>query len=217
MTYKEQIDDAEAEFNNKREKLLLIEKEDIDTLTSKLMLLFAGIYGLSYYEQNRRKAEAKKIIFGYHKKMVDDYLDEYKIGKTEKILGYTVDEMLYSINNTGYKNILSDIKNKKFDLEKTIDYFEYSGKRRTVKETLNGYIYEQSKNNETSIYGWISVAVLDKRTSNICRELDGKFYSAEDYKLRENIPNRPPRHFRCRSIIVKVNNREEVDKILTLN
>ncbi len=55
---------------------------------------------------------------------------------------------------------------------------------------------------DSVITGWKSVSVLDSRTSLLCAALDGKRYMKPDFKTYASIPNRPPRHFRCRSSIV---------------
>lgn len=54
------------------------------------------------------------------------------------------------------------------------------------------------------IRGWMSVAVLDNKTSAQCIALHNKFYSAKDYATRADVPDRPPRHPHCRSILVTV-------------
>jgi len=54
------------------------------------------------------------------------------------------------------------------------------------------------------VKGWESVAVLDSRTTLICASLDGKrYFKSRGYEW-ENIPNKPPRHFRCRSVLVSI-------------
>lgn len=53
------------------------------------------------------------------------------------------------------------------------------------------------------ITGWESVSVLDSRTSLLCASLDGRmYYKKKGYPNYTDIPNRPPRHFRCRSRLV---------------
>lgn len=54
------------------------------------------------------------------------------------------------------------------------------------------------------VKGWRSVAVLDERTSAICLSLHNMFYSVNDYDSRYDIPDLPPRHPYCRSMIVTV-------------
>lgn len=65
--------------------------------------------------------------------------------------------------------------------------------------------YEQvDKNNSEQIRGWISITILDNRTSAICLSYQNQFYSIKDYKTRADIPNPPPRHPHCRSILITV-------------
>lgn len=52
--------------------------------------------------------------------------------------------------------------------------------------------------------GWMSVATLDNRTSAICIGLHNQFYSSKDYATRGDIPDLPPRHPNCRSVIITV-------------
>jgi SPP1 gp7 family putative phage head morphogenesis protein len=54
------------------------------------------------------------------------------------------------------------------------------------------------------IIGWQSVAVLDSSTSMICATLDGEQYLKEDGYTREDIPDLPPRHFNCRSVVIPI-------------
>lgn len=61
----------------------------------------------------------------------------------------------------------------------------------------NDEVYRQHKK---LIIGWRSLAVLDGRTSKQCASLDRVFYSADKYDIDE-IPNRPPRHMNCRSVL----------------
>ncbi len=69
------------------------------------------------------------------------------------------------------------------------------------------------------VKGWMSVAVLDNRTSPVCIGLHSRFYSRKTYKTRFDIPNKPPRHPRCRSILYTVytfeNENDFVDETLT--
>jgi len=50
----------------------------------------------------------------------------------------------------------------------------------------------------------MSIAVLDNRTSAICAGLHNQFYSAKEYKSRNDVPDKPPRHPHCRSILITV-------------
>jgi SPP1 gp7 family putative phage head morphogenesis protein len=52
--------------------------------------------------------------------------------------------------------------------------------------------------NKDIVYGYRFTAILDSRTSSVCRGHDGELYTAD------NIKYRPPLHWRCRSTIVPV-------------
>lgn len=74
----------------------------------------------------------------------------------------------------------------------------------TQSKAAREYGYSQNDGKDSDIKGWISVAILDNRTSAICIGFTNKYYSIKDYPTRESIPNKPPRHPRCRSTIVAV-------------
>lgn len=67
-----------------------------------------------------------------------------------------------------------------------------------------GY-FEAEKAQSTEIKGWISIAVLDNRTSAICMSLHNKYYEKNaQYKTRFDLPYQIPRHPNCRSMFVAV-------------
>jgi len=84
--------------------------------------------------------------------------------------------------------------------EKGIDAF-YRTQTKGARE--HGYA-ENDKKLRSNIKGWMSIAVLDNKTSAICLSLHNKFYSIEDYKTRFDIPYQIPRHPHCRSMFVTV-------------
>lgn len=57
---------------------------------------------------------------------------------------------------------------------------------------------------EDGIKGWLSVAVLDNRTSAICIGYNNRFYTKKKYGSRANVPDPPPRHPNCRSILYTI-------------
>lgn len=102
--------------------------------------------------------------------------------------------------NDGYSNIAKSLKEA--GAESTLNM-------RTLVQTAVGeardraniYIYDYIF--ASVIIGWRSRAVLDSRTSFQCAALDGVKYMKPKYKY-STIPNRPKRHFNCRSIIVPI-------------
>lgn len=75
---------------------------------------------------------------------------------------------------------------------------------RTQTKGAREYAYETQDKVFDDIRGWMSVAILDNRTSAICIGLHNKFYSIKDYADRSEVPNKPPRHPNCRSILLTV-------------
>jgi SPP1 gp7 family putative phage head morphogenesis protein len=51
-------------------------------------------------------------------------------------------------------------------------------------------------------------AILDDRTTQVCRELDGKVFRNDDPELDRF---KPPLHFNCRSVLVPITSSEPVD------
>lgn len=64
--------------------------------------------------------------------------------------------------------------------------------------------YASNDSEMENVRGWMSVAVLDSRTSALCAGLHNQFYSVKEYPTRQDVPNAPPRHPHCRSMLVTV-------------
>ena len=102
-------------------------------------------------------------------------------------------------SNDGYKNIVKRLKGA--NAKATTDMFAVvhtaisSARDMADIEAYNAF--------DDVITGWKSVSVLDSRTSLLCASLDGrKYFKSRGYKKATDIPNRPPRHFRCRSRLI---------------
>lgn len=99
--------------------------------------------------------------------------------------------------NDGYSNIAKSLKEA--GAEATLNM-------RTLVQTAVGEardranIYTYDDVFADVIIGWQSVATLDSRTSFQCAALDGEKYMKPKYSY-STIPNRPKRHFNCRSIL----------------
>jgi SPP1 gp7 family putative phage head morphogenesis protein len=74
--------------------------------------------------------------------------------------------------------------------------------RTSVTNQLNLSKFETLKNNKVERYQY--VAILDNRTTNICRKLHNKIFEVKDKKAPK-----PPQHFNCRSSIVPIFNKED--------
>jgi len=89
------------------------------------------------------------------------------------------------------------------ELRKYKSNLETFYRTQTKQARQDGYA-KVDKKLSRKIRGWISVAVLDNRTSGICIALNNKFYLKKDYPTRFDIPNPPPRHPNCRSVLLTV-------------
>ncbi len=104
------------------------------------------------------------------------------------------------IANDGYKNITKKLKES---IPKSAHEI------RTIVNTSIAYATDEASQELENehidlIDKWRSVATLDSRTTFLCASLDGKEYPKSKYPNRESIPNRPPRHFNCRSVLVPI-------------
>lgn len=136
---------------------------------------------------------------------------------TAVIAGYTFNELIAQRKQTTKKQLTKFmvsavdavkqgageatlINNEVSRYEKGMDTFY-----RTQTKGAREYGYaENDKKLRSNVKGWMSIAVLDNKTSAICLSLHNKFYSAEDYKTRFDIPYQIPRHPHCRSMFVTV-------------
>ena len=81
----------------------------------------------------------------------------------------------------------------------------------SLLKSVREYIY--SGYASTGIYAWVSLALLDGKTSVICIHLHNKVYLSSDYGSRFELPYQIPRHPNCRSILVAVGSQQEADEI----
>jgi len=202
----------ESNFNNsKLNKLFLyidteykkIEEES-QKLSEEELLLISALF---------IKSESKLI----DKKLSKDII---KIDfKKDIVLGYNLNEMIVSNSNRSKYNLKkiiksnvlanNELKNYKKDIKSSVDKISFG--LMTILNTYSKYNRE-SVRNEVDNNGWISLAVLDSKTSSICIKLNKEIYPKKKYSSRGDIPNLPPRHFNCRSVVVRTTekNLEEV-------
>lgn len=82
---------------------------------------------------------------------------------------------------------------------------------RTNAKVAREYAYQEMEaKTDREIRGWMSIAILDSRTSPFCAGLHNTFYPIEEYGTRENLPDLPPRHPHCRSTIITVYRGEDL-------
>lgn len=100
------------------------------------------------------------------------------------------------VEGKSYQNIVNDLKGKYGDI------YAHSFDRLVKTETAYiNTISEAKAFKDAGVEQYEISAVLDGRTSDICRSQDGEVYELKDLVIGKNAP---PFHPRCRSIIVAV-------------
>jgi len=105
------------------------------------------------------------------------------------------------------KELLKDGKSVRDLIRNEVDKYirQTEAFYRTEAKAGREHAYEKvDAKGRSKIRGWISVAVLDNKTSAICIGLHNRFYTKKKYGSRVNVPERPPRHPNCRSILLTV-------------
>ena len=111
--------------------------------------------------------------------------------------------------STKVRYTMSEAIDQRWTMERFMEELETLGVKQAERAALEtGYLTETSRvynrarmdiyDRTDSIVGYIFSALLDNRTTEICRELDGKMWAKGDEGWQEYFP---PLHFRCRSII----------------
>lgn len=134
------------------------------------------------------------------------------------IAGYTFKELVAQRKNTTTKQATKFmaqaqdvIKEDKIEIAQLLkdDVNKYKKSIETFYRTQTkgarefGYA-SNDKVLSKEVKGWISIAVLDNRTSAICSALSNVFYSKDDYETRFDLPYQIPRHPNCRSQFITV-------------
>lgn len=157
--------------------------------------------------KNYKKEE--KIFLDYFKKVAkdDEDIDFYKtwIGKdnfSERIWKNRID-LARTINNKFYKAVK---ENKGYN-EFIKDTYQYARKEnrynaiRLLRTEGNRIHNEVVKNNliKDKYKQYIYCAILDNRTTEDCKDLDGSIFYLSEYEVGVNAP---PMHPNCRSYII---------------
>jgi hypothetical protein len=138
---------------------------------------------------------ATALIAGY---TFNELLAQRKVTTKKQLTKFMVSAIdVIKQGGAGEATLVSNEVNR---YEKGLDAF-YRTQTKGARE--HGYA-ENDKKLRSNIKGWMSIAVLDNKTSVICLSLHNKFYSIEDYKTRFDIPYQIPRHPHCRSMFVTV-------------
>ena len=202
-------------------------EDDSDEKFAALLLLIKN-----KLEADRPIKEIKKLINKSNiNKNLQDTLEEMMNQQIENITGTEDKIKLAAISLAGF-TYLESIKLRQESTKKQAVRFMAQAKEaikgnlpvqdiinnelRRYRSSLESFYRTQTKQArqegyakvdkklEKKVRGWISVAVLDNRTSAICIALNNKFYRKKDYATRFEVPNPPPRHPNCRSVLLTV-------------
>jgi hypothetical protein len=135
----------------------------------------------------------------------------------EKIFGYTFEDMIKSTSKTivnKTKKVLDTMvlagENERAaekELKKVL-VSNSTAMNKTIFRTYSKHLREKTReeveNHLEKQLGWISLSTLDSRTSAICIKYDQETFLYPEFSSRKDIDNKPPRHFNCRSILVRL-------------
>lgn len=159
--------------------------------------------GLGYAFAGLPKETMQKIISMKEIRLVGDkaytLTDLFDNAKVAQINNYKQIIAGGLASNSGYANITKRLKEANARATTNLDAIVHTAIS-SARDEADKHTYKQF---DDVITGWKSVSVLDSRTSLLCASLDGRmYYKKQGYPTYEKIPNRPPRHFRCRSKLV---------------
>lgn len=220
------LDKCEAVLIDKAEPLMvhMINRfmDDAENLSIKTVDDLNKLDGLSFKKSDIKKLAA--VLDGQLKKSYDDFYaltakkDDFAIDPDDEFLAILMRENLkyigdweYGVNKAARVSILSAIKNG----EAIPDVIKILTKKTKEELKVSLERYARTKHTEVMnkarkayfdktgiVAAYRFSAIIDGRTSLICRSLDGKIFPA-------NAAPTPPLHFGCRSLLVPITKYED--------
>lgn len=141
--------------------------------------------------------EQKELINSESKVSIDDFL----------IGAFLVSELINNQKQNNFRRIIENINQKSVNFGDFI--LKNQNQIKSIINTASRAYRAKVRASEGKPIGWQSLAVLDGKTSAGCVALNEVFYSAKKYDY-ESIPDKPPRHINCRSILIPIYNKEEL-------
>lgn len=226
------VEQLELLFNNLKTKLSnetkYYNKRQINALLTDIKKELTVIY--SEFNINANQDIVNHINFFYKKessfldiKLDKNILDEI-YNPQKQVLGYTLLDMIEIRNNNQVRQLNSFLTQNLLAGENPENYINELNNiilvgsnaklktiTRTITKQLREDVREKIDNEVGNFEGFISLSTLDSRTSSKCILFDKKIYLKKDgYNTRDSIEDRPPRHFNCRSIIVRYDETSEL-------
>ena len=171
----------------------------------------------TYYRGVFDMQQRAGIAFSFSKvseRMIKEILQQNWSGAhySKRIWGNT-DELAEQLQQTLMKGVLTGASSGRMANE-IIERFHASYSRAlTLTRTESSHCAnsaELARYKDTEVKKYRYVATLDTRTSEICRELDGKEFPVEDAKPGTNYP---PMHPRCRSTTIEALSQELISRL----
>lgn len=193
---------------NRLDSLLTQIKAEQDLLYSKQLSLFnqhmTSIYSTSYYTTVYNTQNYLKLYYSFavvDSDVIKKILMYKNAGSTlsQKIWGNHRKKLFAEVQEKIAQGLATSKGNREIVKEIAERYqVAYSNASRLVRTESSFYLNQANLTGlkETFADEYIYVATLDKRTSDICRELDGKIFKITDAKVGVNYP---PMHPYCRS------------------
>lgn len=193
---------------NRLDSLLSQIKAEQDLLYSKQLSLFnehmTTVYSSSYYSAVYNTQNYFKLYYSFSvvdSEVIKQILKYKNAGSTlsQKIWGSHRKKLFTEVQDKIAQGLAASKGNREIIKEIAERYqVAYSNASRLVRTESNFYMNQANLSalKETFADEYIYVATLDKRTSTICRELDGKIFRISEAKAGVNYP---PMHPYCRS------------------
>jgi len=199
-------------YNNKRLKLLLKDiKSELTSIYSitetenlSELELVTGTFLASESKIMKTKLDTKLLdqVFNFE----NDYVQGYtfaELFQTQNAQTYNRIKKILTVNliqGINPKEFSNELHNAQVRLTKAQMYTS----TRTYAKSLREKTKNETEKTLKGMKGRMSLATLDSNTSAICIKKDKEFYDIKEFKKREDILDRPPRHFNCRSILVRI-------------
>lgn len=200
----------EKEINDIYMKLQTPLKEDTKEFAELSYSVNASLFGVSFVGVPNTLAKKildldKIVLMGDKAFTLNELLknaQHNQVRRVKQIMSAGI------ISNDGYRNITKKVKETIALSQREIRTIVHTSIAQANDETL----IELNREFDDVTIGWESRGVLDNRTTLICASLDGVRYMKPKYPNFESIPNRPPRHFNCRSTLSPITKNERVVK-----
>lgn len=194
---KKEIEEKTTEMFNALYAILLKDLVSVGKYESSFQLKMIEEFGKDYLKKDKFKNLSDELIEKLVKKqsfeghVLKDFLKKQKLN------------LDFKIQETFNKGIARGLTTKEIKNLITQNALNVSSRQSTViartaaTNVLNSSKDEMYKKNDIKRYQY--VAILDSRTTDICRGLDGKTYNVDD----KSAP-RPPQHMQCRSSTIPI-------------